>query len=178
METGLGMKAKYLYLNMILRNFLCTLTSTKQSYLDHLKIPWGYMILFQVQFLSFILLMGYKLLILHKGKKILWNSEKSQMRRCFNEWWAWTDFRISSVETALQQTAFTFRLWIIVSAYGQEIWGPDIEAKNYGIWKLLGQELAFDRVLVNTTWEHITHNAFSQHLIYLAKASFKQCYTL
>lgn len=88
------------------------------------------------------------------------------------------DFRISSVETVLQQTAFTFRLWIIVSAYGQEIWGPDIEAKNYSIWKLLGQELAFNRVLVNTTWEHITHNAFSQHLIYLTKASFKQCYTL
>lgn len=39
METCLGMKAKCLYLNIILRNFLCTLTSTNQSYLDHFKNP-------------------------------------------------------------------------------------------------------------------------------------------
>lgn len=103
---------------------------------------------------------------------------------CSAEWWARADLRISSRKTALLYTAHVFCPWSVVSVHGVlywdggEVWGPATEARGYGTWKVLGQEWASTRVLVDTTWEHVTQNVLSQHLIYQAEVSAKQCYTL
>ena len=90
----------------------------------------------------------------------------------------WTELNWNSIH------AWSLDHLSLVSVYGvlywdgREIWGPDIEVKDYSTWKILGQAWMFNRVLVNTSRKFIIHNALSQHSIYQAKVSFKQCSTV
>lgn len=182
MKIDLRVKAEYLYSSMIFRYLLHTVTFTNQSEIIF-KIPsgWGSLTLFQVPDLYFSWFTNnhyYTMKIKHSETK------KSQMMYCSTECGAQADWRISSVKTALLCTAHVFCLWTVVSVDGvlywdgREVWGPGTEEKDDSTWKVLGQELAVNGVLVNTTREHITCNVLSQRLIYQAEVSAKQCCAL